>query len=150
MERDIDRKAFILGMMTAFAECVTNECKKLAFSPPFYPEDYDLIYREAERIAGEQGIHLWLEQNPDIPVGHRVQWFVMYKFPEVLNTYKELRERGSNPVWDLEVFYPLLSYGTAWGEGAEMVVPKYREERGTACTFARILLEPGDWPVPEK
>jgi hypothetical protein len=34
----IDRKSFILGMVTAFAECVANECKKAALSPPFYPE----------------------------------------------------------------------------------------------------------------
>ncbi len=26
----IDRKSYILGMITAFAECVTNECKKIA------------------------------------------------------------------------------------------------------------------------
>jgi hypothetical protein len=35
---EIDRKSFILGMVTAFAECVANECKKAALSPPFYPE----------------------------------------------------------------------------------------------------------------
>jgi len=27
----IDRRSYILGMITAFAECVTNECKKIAF-----------------------------------------------------------------------------------------------------------------------
>ena len=42
----IDRKSYILGMMTAFAECVTNECKKIALSPPFYPEDYDTVVAE--------------------------------------------------------------------------------------------------------
>jgi len=148
MEQDIDRKAFILGMITAFAECVANECKKLAFSPPFYPDDYEVIIREAERIAGEQGIYLWYERNPDLPDTHRVQWLVLYKFPEVLDEYKALREQGFNPVWDLEAFYPLLSYGIVWGENAEKVIPKYREEKETACTFARVLLKPEDWPVP--
>jgi len=28
--KSIDRKSYILGMMTAFAECVTNEGKKVA------------------------------------------------------------------------------------------------------------------------
>ena len=149
MEQGIDRKAFILGMITAFAECVTNECKKLAFSPPFYPEDYDLIFPEAKRIAEEQGISLWLEHNADLPDAHRVQWLVLYKFPEILDEYRTLRGQGFNPVWDLEAFYPLLSYGIVWGENAEKVIPRYREEKETACTFARILLKPEDWPVPK-
>ena len=60
----INRKSFILGMITAFAECVTNECKKIALSPPFYPEDYDSVVSEAERIADDQGISLWYEKKP--------------------------------------------------------------------------------------
>jgi len=45
-DKSIDRKSYILGMITAFAECVTNECKKIALSPPFYPEDYDTVVAE--------------------------------------------------------------------------------------------------------
>ncbi len=41
--KPIDRRSYIIGMMTAFAECVTNECKKIALSPPFYPEDYNTV-----------------------------------------------------------------------------------------------------------
>ena len=63
----IDRRSYILGMITAFAECVANECKKAALSPPFYPEDYDAVVSEAGRIAREQGIFLWYDENPDIP-----------------------------------------------------------------------------------
>ncbi len=148
MEKNIDRKAYILGMITAFAECVTNECKKLAFSPPFYPNDYELIIRDAQRIAEEQNIFLYLEENMDISPEHRLQWLVIYKFPEVLSAYLELRNRGINPAWDLKAFYPLLSYGTAWGKNAEKVTLSYRDERETFCTFARILLNPGDWPIP--
>jgi hypothetical protein len=44
----VDRISFILGMITAFAEYVTNECKKLALSPPFRPQAYSLIYREPQ------------------------------------------------------------------------------------------------------
>ena len=46
----IDRKSFMLGMMTAFGECIAGEAKKCAFSPPFYPEDYYDLKVEAERI----------------------------------------------------------------------------------------------------
>jgi hypothetical protein len=35
----------MLGMITAFAECVTSESKKLALSPPFYPTDNDTYAR---------------------------------------------------------------------------------------------------------
>ncbi|MDB4444568.1 hypothetical protein N9174_04450 [bacterium] len=146
-EKLIDRRSFILGMMTAFAECLANECKKVAFSPPFYPEDYDPVRTEAERIAHEQGIYLWLETNTDIPENRRVLWFVMYKFPEVLAEYKLLREKGYNPAWDLKKFNGLLSYGTVWGKHADNVVPEMRENRVTKDTMSRVLFRPGDWPV---
>ena len=67
------RTCFILGMITAFAECLANECKRLALSPPFYPEDYEKLLPEAERIAQDQGISLWYEKNPDIPEKARLQ-----------------------------------------------------------------------------
>ncbi len=37
---------FILGMITAFSECVAKEAEKAAFSPPFYPNDYLSILDE--------------------------------------------------------------------------------------------------------
>jgi hypothetical protein len=55
----IDRRSFMLGMMTAFGECVAAEAKKCAFSPPFYPEDYYSLKTDAERIADELSIFLW-------------------------------------------------------------------------------------------
>ena len=143
----IDRKSYILGMMTAFAECVTNECKKVALSPPFYPQDKDSIASEAERIAKDQGISLWYEENKDIPENKRLNWFVMYKYPEVLAEYKHLRENGYNPAWNFEKFYDLLSYGMVWGEKADQVIPKIRERKVQADTMARILLKAGDWPI---
>lgn len=143
----IDRRSYILGMLTAFAECIAYECKKTAFSPPFYPRDHDMLVSEAERIAKEQGIFLWYEQNRDIPQNKRLNWFVMYKFPEVLEEYKQLRENGYNPALNFEKFYNLLSYGTVWGKNAERVVPAIREKKELADTVARILLKPGDWPI---
>lgn len=143
----IDRRSFILGMMTAFAECIANECKKVALSPPFYPQDYEVLLPEAENIAREQGIYLWYDKNIDIPETIRLNWFVLYKFSEVLDDYKRVRNQGNNPAWNLEKFSDLLSYGTAWGAGADNVVPKIREARNKIETFSRLLLKPGDWPI---
>jgi hypothetical protein len=147
---EIDRKSFILGMITAFAECLANECKKGALSPPFYLQDYDGVCTQAEQIAKEQGIFLWYDKNEDIPEENRINWWVMYKFPEVLEDYQELRRRGYNPAWHLEKFLDFLSYGTIWGQFAEKVVPQYREKRPTDDTVGKILLTLGGWPSTRK
>jgi len=148
--KSIDRKSYILGMMTAFAECVTNECKKVALSPPFYPEDYNTVFSEAENIADDQGILLWYDENLDIPESRRLNWFVMYKFPDMLDEYRDLRSRGYNPAWHFAKFSDLLSYGTAWGQGADAVVTGMRQRKDTKDTVARILLKPGDWPIQKE
>ena len=146
-ESSIDRKSFMLGMITAFAECLAGEAKKLAFSPPFYPEDYKRLRAEAERICQEQGIFLWHEKNADLPAKKRVQWLVLFKFPEVLDEYKKLRQEGLNPALHFEKFTALLSYGSVWGKKADKVVPAMREKRPVLDTVARILLKSGDWPI---
>jgi len=143
----IDRRSYILGMITAFAECVANESKKLALSPPFYPTDHDTVIEESTIIADEQGIFLWYEKNLEIPETRRLNWYVLYKFPEVLDEYRRLRNAGNNPAWHFEKFSELLSYGTAWGIGAEKVIPKMKDRTTTHDTYARILLKPGDWPI---
>ena len=147
---NLDRKSFILGMMTAFAECLANECKKGALSPPFYPQDYDTVRLEAEQIAREQGIFLWYDKNEDLPEDNRINWWVMYKFPEVLEDYQKLRNRGYNPAWHLDKFLDFLSYGTVWGQHAEKVIPQYREKRQTDDTVGKILLTFSGWPSPAK
>lgn len=144
---EIDRKSFILGMVTAFAECVANESKKAALSPPFYPEDYETVVQEIEIIAKDQGISVWFEENLDLPENRRLNWFVLYKFPEVLEEYQDLRNQGFNPALNLKEFSNFLSYGTVWGKGAENVTPKVREKRVTIDTCATVLLKPGDWPI---
>ena len=101
----IDRKSFILGMVTAFAECVANESKKAALSPPFYPEDYESVLAEVEIIAADQGIYVWYEENLDLPEAKRLKWFVLYKFPEILDEYKALRKKGFNPALHLNEFF---------------------------------------------
>ena len=142
----IHRTSFILGMITAFAECVTNECKKIAFSPPFYPRDYARIKTEAEAIAEDLGVHLWLETNPDLSSDTPLNWLVIYKFDEVLEEYQRLRSKKLNPGLHFDAFFNLLSYGAVWGDGAEAVTPRMREQRPLKEAFARILLKPGAWP----
>lgn len=149
MQKSIDRISFILGMMTGFAECLAGECKECAFSPPFYPVDYQSLKTEAERIAKEQGIYLWLEKNSDINKKNRVYWWVMYKYPEILEEYKAIRKHGYNPAWDFDKFRELLSYGIVWGEGAESVIPKMRKKETIMGTVSRVLFKPGEWP-PKK
>ena len=143
----IDRKSFILGMVTAFAECVANESKKAALSPPFYPDDYGTVLEEIQIITADQGIFVWYEENLDLPEAKRLNWFVLYKFPEVLEEYQGLRKQGFNPALHFNEFSNLLSYGTVWGKGAENVIPEVREKRVTIDTCATILLKPGDWPI---
>ncbi|HQE06319.1 MAG TPA: hypothetical protein PLJ57_08630 [Tepidanaerobacteraceae bacterium] len=148
LARYIDRKSFMLGMITAFAECVAGECKRVAFSPPFYPDDYNLLLADAQEIIDEQGLYLWYEENLDIPEDVRVNWFVIYKFPEVLEEYKALRKKY-NPAYDFDKFREFLSYGIVWGENAKKVKPKMRKKETIMGTVARILFKPGEWPPPK-
>jgi hypothetical protein len=143
----IDRSSFILGMITAFAECVANESKKLAFSPPFYTEDYTMVKSDAKTITRDLSVQIWLETNADLALEKPLYWFVIYKFPEVLDEYQQLRTSGLNPALHFETFYSLLSYGSVWGDGAHAVSPKFREDRPQEDVFANILLKSGDWPV---
>lgn len=147
LETIIERKSFILGMITAFGECVAGECKKAALSPPFYPDDYFDLLNDVEIIIKELGLKLWYEENLDISLNERVNWFVIYKFPEVLEEYKDLRNKGYNPVLHFNEFSNLLSYGIVYGENAEKVAPKIREKVQAMDIVSRILLKPGDWPI---
>jgi hypothetical protein len=144
----IDRRSFMLGMITAFGECVAGETKKCAFSPPFYPEDYYVLKTEAERIAAELSISIWLEKNEEIAEGNRVLWWVMYKFPEILEAYQDLRAKGFNTAYEFDRFSELLSYGYAFGENSENVSSRMRTKVDTMETVTRILFHPGDWPLP--
>jgi len=52
----IERNSFMLGMITAFAECLAGEAKKLASLPLFILKTTRAFRDEAERICQEQGI----------------------------------------------------------------------------------------------
>jgi hypothetical protein len=98
------------------------------------------------------GIQLAFEENEDIQEEYRIHWWVMVKFPEVLEEYKALRLQGFNPIFDFNKFRQLLSYGTAWGESADNVVPKMRGEskiKGIPSS-SRIIFNPGDWPIKKE
>lgn len=59
---EIDKKSFVLGMVTAFGECVANEAKRLAFSPPVFPAYEEELLPEIMRICEEQGLQYYLEK----------------------------------------------------------------------------------------
>lgn len=147
---EIDKKSFVLGMVTAFGECIANEAKRLAFSPPFPPTWERELFPEIERICKEQGIHYYLEKNKEMDEKHRLYWWVFYKFPEELNAYLGLREMGKNPAWDIQMFHELLSYGFVWGKGYECVIPKMREKTSAMDSVTRILFPEGGWPVKQQ
>ena len=146
----IDRRSFTLGMVTAFCECVKGECKKCALSPPMYPEDYYAFKVQVEEIVAEHGLKCYFEENLDQPEGQRVQWWVLYKFDEVLEEYRALRAQGLSPMADFPRFHGVLSYGTAFAEGAEVIVGKLREDRKTGSVSDKVLLTKDGWPPHDR
>jgi len=60
---EIDRRSYNLGVIAAFSEIVAVGVKKLALSSPLSPEEMAQLLPEAERIAHEQGISLYLEKD---------------------------------------------------------------------------------------
>ena len=144
--REIDRKSFILGMITAFAECLHAESKRCAFSPPFYPDDYDSIKQDVKTIGNEMDIHLYLEKNKELPKEKRLYWFVMYKFEDALNEYLHLRAQNTNPLSDFAKYKPLLGYGTAWAINPGTSIHKMRSTKKLPGipTSSRIVLNKRD------
>lgn len=146
----IDRHSFILGMMTAFGECVAMESKRIALSPPMLPEALQAVQEEAKRVASEQKISLYLEKNEEMKKENRVLWWVIYKFPEDLEQYKKLRREGKNPAWEFVEFADLLSYGTVWGERSSQVIPRMRKDTKAMDPVTRILFPDGGWPIEKE
>ncbi len=147
MRVQVDRVSFILGMMTAFGECVAGEAKRLALSPPFFPDDLPKLSEEAQIMAEEQDLKLFLEVNQEMREEDRVLWWVMYKFDEELDHYLELRQLGWNPAWDFDEFRELLGYGLVYGEGAMRIKPRMRKETNGMDPVTRIVFPDGGWPV---
>ena len=110
-----DRRSFILGMLTAFCECVAGGCKRLALSPPLSKADYALVAGEAEALIERHGLLHDHEYNADLPEDERWEWLLIAARPSTLEAYRRLRAAGHSPARSLEPFAELLSYDPAEG-----------------------------------
>jgi hypothetical protein len=63
MKREIDERSYQLGVIGAFSEVVGAGVKKLALSSPMDPEDMDNLVDDAERIARENGVKIFREED---------------------------------------------------------------------------------------
>ena len=108
-----DKYSFILGMITAFCECVAGGCKRLALSPPLTRDDYSLVEEEARAIIEKHGLTHFHERNLDQPESKRVEWILIAGKRETIQQYLALREKGFSPMESLAPVSELLSYDPA-------------------------------------
>lgn len=106
----MEKKSFILGMVTAFCECVAAGCKDLALSPPLTASDYDAVHTEAEELIEKHGLIAYHEKNEDLPSDDRFEWIVITRNTETLAEYLALRDLGYSPAKSLKPFEKVLSY----------------------------------------
>ena len=111
--QNLDKRSFILGMITAFSECVAGGCKRLALSPPLMPDDYWMIADEAYDIIEKHGLLHYHEQNLDRPEETRFEWILITGKQETIDQYLELRRQKYSPMDSLGPFSELLSYNPA-------------------------------------
>ena len=106
----LDKRSFILGMVTAFSECVAGGCKRLALSPPLTAENYDRVWEEANEIIEKHGLVHYHERNLDKPEDGRWEWILIAGREETIEAYLSLRAQGLSPMDSLAPFSALLSY----------------------------------------
>ena len=106
----MDQRSFVLGMITAFCECVAAGCKDLALSPPLTHEVYTMVHAEAEELIARHGLISAHEENPELPEEERFEWILIAARQETLRRYAALREEGLSPARSLRPFSELLSY----------------------------------------
>ena len=121
----MDRSSFILGMITAFSECVAGGCKRLALSPPLTGEAFAEVGDEAQRIIERHGLMHYHERNLDLPEAERFEWLLIAARQQTLDAYLALREAGESPARSLKPFAQLLSYDPA--QGVKTDYDAYRE-----------------------
>ena len=109
----MDKRSFILGMITAFCECVAGGCKRLALSPPLTKEDYESVSSEVYAIIKKHGLIHWHETNLDMPEGTRFDWILIAAKQDTIDRYLALRQAGYSPAASLAPFSWLLSYNAA-------------------------------------
>lgn len=107
---DKEKRAFILGMIVAFSECVAGGCKRLALSPPLYGDDFAQVKDEAYAIIGKHGLLHAHEENLDAPEEGRWEWILIAGRQETLEEYARLRAEGHSPLASLKPFSGVLSY----------------------------------------
>ena len=110
MRPEPDKRSFILGMITAFSECVAGGCKRLALSPPLTRADYERIADEANDLIEKHGLLHYHEENLDRPEAERFDWILIAGKQETIDQYLALRQEGKSPADSLEPFHSLLSY----------------------------------------
>ncbi len=110
---NLDKRSFILGMITAFCECVAGGCKRLALSPPLTRRDYEAVARDAGEIIRMHGLLEYHETNADQPEDIRLEWILIAGRQETIDRYLALREKGLSPMASLAPFSELLSYNPA-------------------------------------
>lgn len=120
-----DKRSFIMGMVTAFSECVAGGCKRLALSPPLLPGEYERFGAEACAIIEAHGLIHYHERNRDMPAGERWEWILIAARPETIEAYLRLRGEGLSPARSLGPFSGLLSYNP--DEGVSTGYDAYRE-----------------------
>ena len=120
-----DKRSFILGMVTAFSECVAGGCKRLALSPPLTPEDFRLVAQEANALIERHGLLHYHERNLDQPEDARFEWILIAARQETIDRYLALRAQGLSPAQSLTPFHQLLSYNP--DEGVSTGYDAYRE-----------------------
>ena len=106
----LDKRSFILGMVTAFSECVAGGCKRLALSPPLTAEDYGRVWEEANEIIEKHGLVHYHERNLDKPEDRRWEWILIAGKQDTIEAYLSLRAQGLSPMDSLAPFSELLSY----------------------------------------
>ena len=110
MQKELDKRSFILGMITAFCECVAGGCKRLALSPPLTRADYGMIADEANELIEKHGLLHYHEENLDRPEAERFDWILIAGKQETIDSYLALRREVKSPADSLEPFHSLLSY----------------------------------------
>ncbi len=108
-----DMRSFVLGMVTAFSECVAGGCKRLALSPPLTEAEYRAVSEEACAVIEKHGLVHYHEENADLPETRRFHWILIAGRQETIDGYLRLRARGLSPADSLAPFAGLLSYNEA-------------------------------------
>ncbi len=112
-EKALDKRSFILGMITAFCECVAGGCKQLALSPPLTQADFTAVADEAYALIEKHGLLHYHEENLDQPESGRFEWILIAAKEDTIRIYLALRQEGLSPAVSLAPFSDLLSYNPA-------------------------------------